>query len=116
LLKRFPRLLGIIALGINVIRNDQFNCALGSSVWVCWANWAVLGDRNHVGNSSRIAIDGRRRGEDDIRDIVLGHAPEESDSSANINAVVFKRDLGGFANGLDTSQCLFVSLLAPDIP
>ena len=109
MLKWLARFLSIISLRINVIRDDQFDRALGSSVWVGRANRAVLGDRNHVGNSSRIAIDGRGRGEDDIWDIVLGHAPEESDSSANIDAVIFERNLGRFADCLeDTSQCLLI--------
>ena len=83
-----------------MIRDDQFDCAFGSSVWIGRANWAVLGDRNHIGNSSRITINGRGGGEDDIWDIVLGHAAEESDGAANIDAVVFEGDLGGFADCL----------------
>jgi hypothetical protein len=31
---------------------------------------------------------------------VLGHAAEQSDGSANIDAVVFEGDLGGFTNCL----------------
>jgi hypothetical protein len=31
---------------------------------------------------------------------VLGHAAEESDGSANVHAVVFEGDLGGFTDGL----------------
>lgn len=54
----------------------------------------MLRDRNHVGKSSRITVHSRGGGEDDIRNIVLGHASEESDGSANIDTVVFKRDLG----------------------
>jgi hypothetical protein len=57
-----------------MIRNNKFDYALGASVRVRGANWAVFGDGNHVGDSSRIAVDGRRRGEDDVGDIVLGHA------------------------------------------
>jgi hypothetical protein len=31
---------------------------------------------------------------------VLGHAPEQSDGSANIDTVVFERNLGGFPDCL----------------
>lgn len=101
LLKWLASLLGIIALGINMIYDDQFDCALGSSVWVGRTNWAVLGDRYHVGNSSRIAIDSRRGGEDDVWDIVLGHAPEENDSPANIDTIILERNLGRFSHCLE---------------
>jgi len=83
-----------------VISDDRFNHAFSVSIRVGGANWAILGNGYHVGNSSRIAVDGRGRGEDNIGDIVLGHAAEKSDGSANIDAVVFEGDLGGFANGL----------------
>ncbi len=94
MLKWLALLLGIGTLSFDVICNYQFDCALGASVRVGWTNWAVLGDRNHVGKSSRITVNSRGGGEDDIGNIVLGHAPEESDGSANIDTVVFKRDLG----------------------
>lgn len=94
------RLLQIIPLSIDVISDDRFDHAFSVSIWIGGANWAILGNGYHVGNSSRIAVDGRRRGEDDVGNIVLGHAAEEGDGSTNIDAVVFEGDLGGFTNGL----------------
>jgi hypothetical protein len=109
LLKWLALLLGIGTLSFNVIGNNQFNCALGASVRVGWTYWAVLGNGNHVGKSSRITVHSRGGGEDDIGNIVFGHAPEESDGSANIDTVVFERNLGGFADCLGcTSQHLFI--------
>lgn len=83
-----------------MISDDGFDHAFSVSIWVGGTNWALLGNGNHVGNSSRIAVDGRGRGEDNVGDIVLGHAAEQSDGSANIDAVVFEGDLGGFTNCL----------------
>jgi hypothetical protein len=93
-------LLQVIPLSIDVISDDRFDHAFSVSVWIGGANWAILRNGYHVGNSGRIAVDGRGRGEDNVGDIVLGHAAEESDGSANIDAVVFEGDLGGFTNGL----------------
>lgn len=101
LFKRLARLLCIVAFGINEIRNDQLDRALRTSVWVGWANWAVLWNRNHVGNSCRIAIYGCGGGEDDIVDIVLVHAPKEGNGSAHIDAVVFERNLARLADRLE---------------
>ena len=83
-----------------MVGDDQFYHALRASVWIGGANWAVLRDRNHVWDSSRIAVDSRGRGEDNVRNIVLGHAAEERDGSANVNTVVFEWDLGGFSDRL----------------
>lgn len=100
LLEWLARLLCVCALRIDMIRDDIFNHALRAAVWVGRTDWAVLGDGNHVGDTGGIAIDGRGGGEDDVGDIVFGHAAEEGDSAAHIDAVVFERDLGGFANRL----------------
>lgn len=89
-----------------MVRNDLFNHALCSSIWVCRPNWAVFGDRDHVRYLSRIVtVDGGRRGEDDIGYIVLDHASEEGDCSANIDAIVFDWNFRGFANSLERSIC-----------
>jgi hypothetical protein len=100
LLIRLICLLRIVALSINEIRNDQLNCTLCASVGVRGANGAVFWDGDHVGDSCRIAVYGRRGGEDDVGDIVLLHAAQESDGSAYIHAVIFERDLAGFADSL----------------
>ncbi len=93
-------LLQVVALSVYAISNDKLDCALGSSVWISWANWAVFGDGNHVWHTGRIAVDGRGRGENDVGDIVLLHAAKEGNGSTNIHTIVFERDFGGLAYGL----------------
>lgn len=89
-----------------MVCDNIFNHALCSSIWVCGPNWAVFGDGDHVRYLSCIVtVDGGRRGEDDIGYIVLDHASEEGDCSANIYAIVFDWDFGGFTNSLDRSVC-----------
>lgn len=96
-------LLQLVALRFDVIDDDQLNCALGSSVWVCGANWADLGDGDHVGNAGGIAVDGCGGGEHDVGDIVGGHAAKEGDGAANVDTVVFEGDLCRFSYGLERS-------------
>lgn len=74
LLEWLSLLLQVISLRLDVISDDQFNCALGSSVWIRRTNWAVLGDGNHVWHACRVTVDGGRGGEDDVGDIVFCHA------------------------------------------
>ena len=93
LLKRLVRLLCVVALSINEVGDNQLNCALGSSIGVCRADWAVFWDGNHIGDSGRITVDGGGGGEDNVRDIVLLHAAQENDGSAYVHAVVLERDL-----------------------
>jgi hypothetical protein len=93
-------LLQVIPLSIDVISDDRFDHAFSVSIWIGGTNWAILGNGYHVGNSSRISVDSRGRGEDNVGDVVLGHAAEESDGSTNIDAVVFEGDLGRFTDGL----------------
>lgn len=77
LLEWLTLLLRLGSLRVDVVRDDFLNHALCSPVWVCWANWAVFGDWDHVGHLGRIvAVDSGRGGEDDIGDIVLDHAAE----------------------------------------
>jgi hypothetical protein len=92
--------LQVVPLSIDVISDDRFDHAFSVSIWIGGTNWAILGNGYHVGNSSRISVDSRGRGEDNVGDVVLGHAAEESDGSANIDTVVFEGDLGGFTDGL----------------
>ena len=61
----------------------------------------MLGYGYHVRESGGIAIDGRRRGEDDIGDVVLAHRAQERDRAADVDAVVFERYLAGLADGLE---------------
>lgn len=60
----------------------------------------MLGYGYHVRKTGRIAIHGRRRGEDDIGNVVLAHRPQEGNRAADIDAVVFERYLAGLADGL----------------
>lgn len=95
-----PGLLCICALGLNEISDHQLDRALCPSVWVGGADGAVLGDGNHIGNSSGIAVDGRRRREDNVVYVVLLHASEEGDRSAHVDTVVFQGNLARFAHSL----------------
>lgn len=83
-----------------MVCDHQFDCALGSSIWVGGPNWAVFWDGNHVWDSSCITIYGCRGREHNVGYIVLGHAAEERDGSANIDSVVFEGDFGRFTNSL----------------
>jgi hypothetical protein len=100
LVERLALLLEVVALSINVIGNDELDGGLGVSVWVSWANWAVLWDWNHVWNTGGVTVDGGGRREDDVGDIVLAHAAEESNGTSNIDAVVFERDFRRFTDCL----------------
>lgn len=50
-------------------------------------------DRNHVGDSGRVTVNGGGGGEDNVGDIVFLHAAQEGDGSAYVHAVVFEGDL-----------------------
>ena len=100
LLVWLPRLLRVVALRIDVIRDDQFDRGLCATVWVCGADWAVLRDGDHVLPLRRVAVHGCRGGEDDVGDVVLVHAAEEDDGAIDVDAVVFEGLHGRFSNGL----------------
>ena len=101
LLERLAGLLCIIALSLDEIRNDQFDRALGASVGVGRPDWAVLRNGDHVGYASGIAVDSRRGGEDDVGHVMLGHASQERDGSAYVDAVVFEGFLTRFTHSLE---------------
>lgn len=94
------RLLRIVALRIDVIRDDQFDGRLGAAVWIRGANRAVLWDGDHVLPFCRVAVHCRGGGEDDVWDVILVHAAEEDDGAIDIDAVVFEGFLGRFSNCL----------------
>ncbi len=100
LLKRLALLLQPVALSVDVVGNDVLNRGLGAAVGVCGANRAVLGDRNHVGESGGIAVDGSGRRKDDVGDVVAGHGANEADAATDVDAVVLERDFARLANGL----------------
>ena len=60
-------------------------------------------NRYHVRETGGISIDGCRRGEDNVGDVMHGHCAEESNGAANVDTVVFEWDIGGFAYGLRES-------------
>ena len=104
LVVRLAGFLQVAALGVDVVGNDVLNHGLGSAVGVGRANGAVLGDGDHVGETGCVAVDGGRGGEDNVADIVAGHGAEEGDAAADIDAVVFERDLAGFTDSLLVMQ------------
>lgn len=101
LLEGLALLLQVGALGIDVVGDDVLNHGLGAAVGVGRANGAVLGDGDHVGESSGIAVDGGGGGEDNVGDIVAGHGLEERNAAADVDAVVLERDDGRLSNGLE---------------
>lgn len=93
-------LLGLRALSVDVVGDHGLDAELGVAIRVGGTERAVLGDGDHVGEARGIAVDSRRRGEDDVGDIVLGHALEEAERAEDVHAVVLERDLAGLADGL----------------
>ena len=63
----------------------------------------MLGYGNHVREPGGIAVHCCGRGEDNVCDVVLGHCTKESDGAANVDAIVFERDVGGLAYSLRLS-------------
>lgn len=100
LLIRLSSLLQVVALGFDMIRDTHLNGRLGATIGVGWSNGAMFRDRDHVGDSGGISVDGGRGREDDVCHIVLGHAAEEGDRTADVDTVVFKGLFARFSNGL----------------
>ena len=88
----FAGFCSIVTLCLDVVGDDVFVCGLGASIGVCRADRAMLWNWNHVWKACGVAIDGGRRGENDVGHIVLGHATEQADCAVHICAIVFKRD------------------------
>jgi hypothetical protein len=88
------------ALRVDGVGDDAFDGRFCTAVDVGGADGAVLGDRDHVGDACRVAVDGGGRGEDNVGHVVFDHGGEERDGPADIDAVVCEWDLGGFANSL----------------
>lgn len=99
-LTRFAFFLEIGALGLDVIGDAPFDGRFRAAVGVCGADGTMLGDGDHVGKPSGIAVDGGGGREDDVGDIVLGHGFEQADGAVDIGVVVFQGDLCGFPHGL----------------
>ena len=92
-----PLFLEIIALSFDVIGNDSLVRCFGATIGVGRPNGAVFGDGNHVLEAGGVAVDGSRRREDDIGDIVTCHGAEKADRTVDVRAVVLERDLARFA-------------------
>lgn len=90
---------------LNMILDHHLNHHLCPSVWVGRVDWAVLGNRDHVLMLGGVSVDGRRRGEDNIFDIVLLHCVKKGDGAADVDAVIFDGVFGGFSHGLDGYAC-----------
>lgn len=100
LLERLVGFLQVLALRADEVFNDVLDERLGAAVRVRRTDRAVFGNGNHVLEPSRIAVHGGRGREDNVGDIMLLHRAQERDGTADIYAVVFERDLGGFTNSL----------------
>lgn len=93
-------LLRIVALGLDGICDGTLDGGLCAAVYVGRADGAVFGDRDHVGDARRVAIDGRGGREHDVCDIVLYHGGEKRNGAADVDAVVCQRNLARLSNGL----------------
>ena len=80
-----------------MICNDSLVRGLGATIRVGGPDGAVFGDGNHVLEAGGVAVDGGRRREDDVGDIVTCHGAEKADGTVDVRAVVLQRDLARFA-------------------
>lgn len=79
----------------------------------------MLGNRDHIFETGRVAINSSRRREDNVGDIVFLHGPKKRDGATDVHAVVFERNLGRFSNSLKPRDqsvgCVGVFWLCDDI-
>lgn len=78
----------VVSLGVNEVCNGKLDGELCVSVRVGRTQGALLGDGDHVGEASGVAVDGSRAREDNVVDIVLLHGAEEVDCAVDIDKVV----------------------------
>lgn len=97
-------LLCLCALSVDVVGDHGLDSELGVAVRVGGAQWALLGNGNHVWEAGGIAVDGRGGGKDDVGDVVLRHGLEEAESAVDVDAVVFERDLARFTDSLQSCE------------
>lgn len=90
----------VVALSVDKVGDGSLNGELGVSVRVGGAQGAVFGDGDHIGETSRIAVDGGGAGEDNVVDIVFLHGAEEVDGAVDIDEVVIERFFARLADGL----------------
>lgn len=99
-------LLCIVALRSDVIGDDLLVEELCLAVRICGAQRAVLRDGDHVLEAGGVAVDGGGRGEDDVRDVVLGHGSEKANCAVDVDAVVLEGDLSRLADSLGKRSAL----------
>ena len=87
----FAGLLEVVALGLDVVGNNRLIGGLSAAIGISRANWAVLGNGDHVWKARCVAINGGRRGEDNVGDVVFRHAAEQTYGAVDIGAVVLER-------------------------
>lgn len=83
-----------------MIGNDSLVRGFGATIRVGGPNRAVFGDGNHILEAGGVAVDGSRRREDDVGDIVTCHGAEKADRTVDVRAVVLQGNLARFAYGL----------------
>ena len=96
-------LLCLVALGVDVVGDHGLDAELGVAVGVGRTKRALFGNGDHVGEAGGIAVDGCGGREDDVGDVVLGHAAQEAERAEDVDAVVLERDLARLADGLAMS-------------
>lgn len=99
-LLRLSGLDGVVACRVDDVRDGPLDADLGVSVRVRRSQRALLGDGNHVRETSGITVHGGRAGEDNVGDIVLEHGPEEVDGAVDVDIVVVNGALAGFTDRL----------------
>lgn len=99
-LSRLALRLEVVALGFDMIGDAGFDGGLCAAIGIGGTDGAFFGDGDHVGETSRVAIDGGGGGEDDVGNIVLCHGGEEADGAVDIGAIVLQRDLTRLADCL----------------
>lgn len=85
----------------DVVADHQLRGVFGVSVGIGGAKGAVLGDWNHVRKTGSIAVDGGRRGIDDVGDVIRLGRFQETECAIDIGVVVVKRDFSRFADSLE---------------
>lgn len=97
----FPCLLQIASLRIDDVCDGELNAVFGISIGIGWSKGAFLWDRDHVGKSCGISVHCRRRGKDNIVDIVFDHGAQQAKSAVDVDMVVVQRSLTALAHSLD---------------
>jgi hypothetical protein len=93
-------LLRLAALGVDVVGDHSLDTELGVAVRVGRAERALFRDGDHVREAGGITVDGCGGREDDVGDVVLGHAAQEAERAEDVDAVVLERDLTRLADSL----------------